>query len=43
MRNGDGSAAQHGFFACTICVPKRKLYASVKVLQKVGCLDAEGS
>lgn len=34
--NGDGTAAQHGFYAATICVPKKKLYASVKALQKVG-------
>lgn len=34
---GDGpSASQRGTYACTICVPKRKLYASVKVLQKLG-------
>lgn len=29
------TAAQHGFYACVICVPKKKLYASVKILQKV--------
>jgi ATP phosphoribosyltransferase len=33
--SGDGQAAQHGFYAATICVPKKKLYASVKALQKV--------
>jgi ATP phosphoribosyltransferase len=32
---GDGSAAQHGFYAATICVPKKKLYTAVKTLQKV--------
>jgi hypothetical protein len=35
MAGGDSSAAQHGFYACVICVPKKKLYSSVKALQKV--------
>ncbi len=34
--SGDTKAAQHGFYAATICVQKKKLYAAVKVLQKVG-------
>ncbi len=33
--NGGGAAAEHGFYAVTICVPKKKLYASVKALRKV--------
>ena len=33
--NGGGAAAEHGFYAATICVPKKKLYASVKALRKV--------
>ncbi|KIY99933.1 ATP phosphoribosyltransferase [Monoraphidium neglectum] len=32
----DARAEQRGFFACVICVPKKKLYSSVKVLQKLG-------
>lgn len=36
MASEGGQAAQHGFYACVICVPKKKLYASVKVLQKLG-------
>jgi hypothetical protein len=39
----DGRAAQHGFYACVICVPKKKLYASVKILQKVGVGEREVS
>jgi len=34
--NGDGSAAQHGFYAATICVRKKQLYSAVKALQKLG-------
>jgi ATP phosphoribosyltransferase len=34
--SADGSAAQHGFYAATICVPKKRLYAAVKALQKLG-------
>ena len=33
--NGGGAAAEHGFYAAVICVPKKKLYASVKALRKV--------
>ncbi len=33
--NGGNSASQHGFYACVICVPKKRLYASVKTLQRV--------
>ena len=33
--DASGTAAQHGFYAATICVPKKKLYAAVKSLQKV--------
>ncbi len=36
---GNGAAAQHGFYAATICVPKKQLYASVKALQKVWSVD----
>ncbi|KAI8473461.1 MAG: hypothetical protein J3K34DRAFT_410827 [Monoraphidium minutum] len=36
MGNGEAAAAQHGFYACVICVPKKKLYSSVKILQKLG-------
>lgn len=36
MAGGDSAAAQHGFYACVICVPKKRLYSSVKTLQKVG-------
>jgi hypothetical protein len=38
MAGGDAVAAQHGFYACVICVPKKRLYASVKTLQRVRCL-----
>lgn len=34
--NGDGTAAQHGFYAATICVRKKQLYGAVKALQKLG-------
>lgn len=34
--NEDGTAAQHGFYAATICVHKKRLYSSVKALQKLG-------
>lgn len=27
---------QHGFYAATICVPKKRLYAAVKELQGLG-------
>lgn len=30
------TAAQRGFYACVICVPKKRLYASVKALQRLG-------
>ena len=30
------TAAQRGFYACVICVPKKRLYASVKTLQRLG-------
>ena len=33
--NGDGTAAQHGFYAAVICVNKKRLYPSVKALQRV--------
>ncbi len=34
--NGDGAAAaEHGFYAAVICVPKKRLYPSVKELRKV--------
>jgi hypothetical protein len=33
--NHVGTAAQHGFYAATICVRKKKLYDAVKALQKV--------
>ena len=33
--SGNGSGASHGFYACTICVPKKRLYPSVKELRKV--------
>jgi ATP phosphoribosyltransferase len=33
--NGGGAAAEHGFYAAVICVPKKKLYTSVKALRKV--------
>ena len=32
---GNGTAAQHGFYAATICVSKKNLYKAVKSLQKV--------
>ena len=32
---GEGKAAQHGFYAATICVKKKKMFAAVKTLQKV--------
>lgn len=33
----DGSAvATHGYYACVICVNKKRLYPSVKALQRVG-------
>ncbi len=32
--NPDGTAS-HGFYAATICVPKKELYKAVKALQKV--------
>jgi len=35
MENG-GSAAQHGFYAATICVRKKQLYTAVKSLQRLG-------
>ena len=31
----NGAAAQHGFWAVTICVPKSRLYSSVKDLRAV--------
>eukprot|EP00955_Chlamydomonas_euryale_P082559 363740-Chlamydomonas_euryale.AAC.22 len=34
--NGNGSAAQRGFYAASICVSKKRLYAAVKELQKLG-------
>jgi len=34
--NGDGTAAQHGFYAAVICVNKKRLYPSVKALQRLG-------
>ena len=34
--NSDGTAADLGFYAATICVSKKKLYAAVKALQKLG-------
>lgn len=34
--NGSNTAAQHGFYAATICVRKKQLYAAVKALQKLG-------
>ncbi|GAX75767.1 hypothetical protein CEUSTIGMA_g3210.t1 [Chlamydomonas eustigma] len=34
--NGSDDEVQHGFYAATICVPKKKLYAAVKSLQKLG-------
>ena len=37
--NGGGAAAEHGFHAVTICVPKKKLYASVKALRKVSVVS----
>ena len=33
-----GTAAQHGFYAATICVSKKNLYKAVKSLQKVRSL-----
>ena len=35
---GEGNAAQHGFYAATICVHKKQLYTAVKTLQKVRLL-----
>ncbi|KAK9816824.1 hypothetical protein WJX72_005452 [[Myrmecia] bisecta] len=32
----NGCAAQHGFYACVICVPKNCLYKSVKELREIG-------
>ena len=35
--NGAGAAAaERGFYAATICVPKARLYTSVKDLREVG-------
>eukprot|EP00775_Hariotina_reticulata_P002546 gene2546-2849_t len=34
--NGGSTAAKHGFYACVICVNKKKLYPSVKAIQKLG-------
>lgn len=34
--NNSSGAAEHGFYAATICVPKKKLYSTVKILQKLG-------
>jgi ATP phosphoribosyltransferase len=34
--NGKGAASHQGFWAAVICVPKKRLYASVKTLQKLG-------
>ena len=31
----NGAATQHGFYAVTICVPKSRLYSSVKDLRAV--------
>jgi hypothetical protein len=38
--HGGTTAAKHGFYACVICVNKKKLYPSVKAIQKVcaGCV-----
>ena len=36
--NEDGTQAQHGFYAATICVHKKQLFAAVKTLQKVRSL-----
>ena len=33
--NGSGSPVTNGFYAAVICVPKKRLYASVKELRKV--------
>ncbi len=37
--DGGQRAAQRGFYATTICVRKKQLYASVKTLQKVRSKD----
>ncbi|GAB4823406.1 hypothetical protein N2152v2_010452 [Parachlorella kessleri] len=34
--NGDGTAAEHHYFAAVICVQKKQLYAAVKELRKIG-------
>ena len=34
--SSDSGAAEHGFYAATICVSKKKLYTAVKSLQKLG-------
>lgn len=35
-KRGSFVCLQHGFYAATICVPKKRLYACVKSLQKLG-------
>lgn len=32
----EGSAAEHGFYAAIVCVPKKQLYPAVKSLRKLG-------